>query len=225
MSTILPPPPPANDTNPSTEDDEGPPGRRTALCVRGAANEIVARLAVQIGRAYPRLLSIEELAAIGNLAWLETKQRFGDAAPAFFEGYAARCIQNDMMDAIKRELAHGAGIGHGRDSGEAPSDANPPTSTVAILQSPEERLERATVHKTYFTALEEARAELPEEEREVVRKRMDEGRDLKEVAQSLGVGYGTVRRRFHSALERLRRLLRQRSVTEVLRPSWEPVSR
>ncbi len=57
--------------------------------------------------------------------------------------------------------------------------------------------------------LAEAVARLPEGEREVVALRFSDGMTLAEVAEALGIPLGTVKSRLHSALSRLRELLKR----------------
>ncbi len=71
---------------------------------------------------------------------------------------------------------------------------------------------QAYVHA--MSALDEAKAALPDRDRKLIELHYFQNRDLKEVAKELGVSYATVRRYHGSVMERLAVRLRARGVTE-----------
>ncbi|MGK3999684.1 sigma-70 family RNA polymerase sigma factor [Sorangium sp. So ce1024] len=203
-------------------------------------------------RRYAGLVDREQLVAAGGKAVVEAVRRYDPAQEVPFESFVSARIDGSMLDLVRAETTarrrdvamrraiatlaahHRGGFDVLRDGPEeiraklqAFSDELATVAFVAGAEaarrpsSDEDAAERVD-HAAVMRALDEALAELPEDERRALGAVFVDGMDMHEAAAFLGVAYITVRRRLERGRERLRKALLRRGVRSAPPPRDEP---
>jgi len=209
------------------------------------ATQVVDRAVGELQARWGRILGAAEMRSLGNGGLVDAASTFDPELGVPFELFAQHRVRGAILDAVRREAIHRHGAelaaraassrfqevqGHEGDVLTDTDDscrrrlaaftdglaASMFAAVVAdAMVTVEDALSEHQVREQALRALAEASSSLPERDRTILDLHYRDGRDLKEVAQTLGVGYATIRRWHIALLGRLSVRLRARGVTSA----------
>jgi RNA polymerase primary sigma factor len=167
------------------------------------------RFVVSVARRYQgHGLPIADLVNEGNLGLLRAARRFDETRGVRFISYAHWWVRRSIVEAVERHAGRGHEGGPSWLSLDEPLADGQGTLQEVLADPRQDGPDREVVREALRGAIEAGLSDLPEREREVLRRYFGLGRggsdSLEEIARTLGVSRERVRQLRDRGISRLR---------------------